>query len=163
MKDVEAVQAAFGGVSKTGSSLAKHVTELQNLVKIREDEIRRLEMDLKKYRVAATSYSKQVVELEKARVVDTSKLKARQKSTEQMSTQLDESIARIGTLKADNAKAAAILKDLTDLGLQLDKLSGQAPNTLLGNLKERFGSVNGWLDLSGQLGGIAGGASGVHK
>jgi hypothetical protein len=162
-KDVEAVQAAFGNVGKTGSSLTKHVTELQNLIKIRHDQIRALDNDLAKYKAEAHGYMKKLVELNASPMVDKGTLKSQGKSVTEMGAKIDKTLNKISSLKADNQKAVVLLKALTDLGVQLEAISGQAPNSILGNLKERLSSVDGWLELSGDLGGLAGGISGAHR
>ena len=162
-KDVEAITNAFGGVKDKGASLKKHVTELSNLVKIREDRVRSLENDIKKYKVEAASYSKNVAALNAAPLVNTSKVKSNQKACDELVVKLNEANAKITALKADNQKAADLLKGLTDLGVELDKVSGQGPNTLLGNLKQRYTSVDGWLDLSNSLGSLSSGISSVHS
>lgn len=160
-KDVEAIQAAFGGALTKGSSLRKHVTELANLIKIREDQIQALLNDVKKYKVEAVSYAKNVAALSKVGHLDASKLKAKEKACNEMSAKLDQATAKIAELQGDNAKARELLKGLTDFGVSLDKLSGEGPNSLLGNLKNRFKGIDGWLDLGNQLGGLVGGAGGL--
>ena len=67
----------------------------------------------------------------------------------------------IDKLAADIKTFEAVLEELKDLGVSLEKVSGQSANTVLGNLKERFSSIDGWTDLGNQVGGLTSGISGV--
>ena len=65
-------------------------------------------------------------------------------------------------MQQDNKDARALLKELEDMNIQLEKISGQSANTLAGNLKARFSSPEGWIELGNDLGGLASGVSGAH-
>ena len=162
-KDVEAIQAAFGDKS---SALKKHVTELSNLILIREGKLTELDTDVKKFAAQAGGYDKIVLaldaELKKGALVDTAKLASKKKASVDINAKLLETQKTITAIKADNQKARDLLKGLTALGLDLDKVSGQAPSTLLGNIKARYSGVDGWIDLSNTVGGLASGAAGAH-
>lgn len=162
-KDVEVIQSAFGGVKDKGNALGKHVSELRNLVKVRDDKVTALENDMRKYKVAALSYSKDIVKLITDQSVDTGEVKAKAKACDEVNTKLTDVEDKIKALKADNAQAEIVLKALTDLGVQIDKFSSQAANTLAGNLKERFGKLDGWTDLGNSVGGLVNSAGGLHS
>lgn len=165
-KDVEAIQQAFGGVKDKSSSLKKHVTELSNLILMREGKLTELDNDVKKYTAQAAGYDKIVValdaELKKGALVDAGKIAAKKKASTDVTAKLKDSQAKITAIKADNQKARDLLKELSSLGVELDKVSGQGASTLLGNIKARFSGVDGWLDLSNTVGGLAGSAAGAH-
>lgn len=161
-KDVKTVQAAFGGVKDTGSTLRKHVTELANLVKMREDQISKLKADMQKYRVEAKSYRDQIKLLVNSPLANKKEVESKQKAAEKVAGELESADKRIESLVADNREAQKLLDDLTALGVQLDKITSEAPNTILGNLKQRFTSVDGLLELSNTLGGLSSSASSLH-
>jgi chromosome segregation ATPase len=161
-KDVEAIQAAFGGVKDKNSSLAKHVTELRNLMKVRQDSILKLENDMMPQKAASKSYATDIAKLSGDPTVEPSEIAKKQKAATAVSAKLEEMEGKIKSLKADNAKAQEMLKGLTDLNLDLDKFSGQSANTMLGNLKERFSKLEGWTDLGNTVGGLVNSASGIH-
>ena len=165
-KDVEAIQQAFGGVKDKSSSLKKHVTELSNLILMREGKLGELDTDVRKFTAQAAGYEKIVnaleSELKKGALVDTGKIAAKKKASADVSAKLKDSQTKIEAIKADNKDARKLLNDLTSLGVELDKVSGQGASTLLGNIKARYSGVDGWIDLTNTVGGLASSASGAH-
>jgi hypothetical protein len=150
-------------VKDKGNALGKHVSELRNLIKVRDDKVAALENDMRKYKVAALSYSKDIVKLITDQSVDTGEVKAKAKACDEVNAKLTDVEDKIKALKADNAQAEIVLKALTDLGVQIDKFSSQAANTLAGNLKERFSKLDGWTDLGNSVGGLVNSAGGLHS
>lgn len=160
--DIEGVRAAMTGVSEKGSKIAKHVTELQNVIKIKEDQIRAIENDSRKYLVDANKFKGELAKLKAlgaSEVLDAKKLATKQKGSDEINAKLTKLATQVGTLKADILKSKELLKQLQDLGVDIAKVSGQAPNSVLGNLKDRFTSVDGWLDAAGTAGSLVGGAA----
>lgn len=166
-KDVEAIQQAFGGVKDKSSSLKKHVTELSNLILVRDGKLSELDTDVRKFSAQAAGYDRIVKALEselaKGALVDTTKIAAKKKASAEVNAKLKDAEATIAAIKADNKKARDLLNELSALGVELDKVSGQGSNTLLGNIKARYSGVDGWLDLSNTVGGLAGSASAAHS
>ena len=166
-KDVEAIQQAFGGVKDKSSSLKKHVTELSNLILVRDGKLSELDTDVRKFSAQAAGYDRIVKALEselaKGALVDTTKIAAKKKASAEVNAKLKDAEGRIAAIKADNKKARDLLNELSALGVELDKVSGQGSNTLLGNIKARYSGVDGWLDLSNTVGGLAGSASAAHS
>ncbi|MDR3515363.1 MAG: hypothetical protein P4M00_06070 [Azospirillaceae bacterium] len=162
-KDMEAVVAALKPVNGIKTSVAKHVTELQNLMKIRADDIRKLQADLQKNKVLAKSYADQLGTLAGTPNVNVAELAKCQKSTDALNAGIKSAEDKIAKLDASNADAQAVLDELKGLGADLDAISTQAPNTVLGNLKKRFSSLDGWTDLGNSVGGLVNAASGVHS
>ena len=122
--------------------------------------------DVRKYTARAAGYDKIVTaleaELKKGALIDTGKIAAKKKASADVNAKLRVAQTKVDAIKADNEKARELLTDLASLGVELDKVSGQGASTLLGNIKARFSGVDGWLDLSTTVGGLAGSASGAH-
>lgn len=157
--DVEDIQQAMTGMRDKGTKLTKHVTELQNLIKIKEDQLQQIEADAKKYIVQARSYE---VELGKLTVLvangmlDEKAFKAKQKASKEVSAKLAELTTTFAKTRHDLAKSKLLLNNLTALGVDLDKVSGHAPNSVLSNIKDKATSVDGWLEMTGTVGGLVG-------
>jgi hypothetical protein len=152
----------MSGAQEKGSKLAKHATELQNLIKIKEDQLGAIENEAKKYLVEANRYKSELAKLNAlgaAELLDQKKLKAKQKASEDINAKLKTLVGQFSAIRSDVNKSKELLKGLSALGVDLAKVSGQAPNTVLSNLKERFTSVDGWLDVAGTVGGLTGGAA----
>lgn len=160
-KDVDAVLAAFKSVKTKGSNLGKHVTELSNLMNIRKDKINGLKNDVLKNQAAVKSYVADLAKLGDS--VDPQLVAAKQKKAAEVETKLVETKAKIIKLEADNAEAQRLLDSLTALGAKVDELSGEAANTMLGNIKARYSKLDGWTDLGNTVGGLANSASGIHS
>jgi DNA repair exonuclease SbcCD ATPase subunit len=161
-KDVETVRNALNPVAASNSSIAKHVTELRNLMKIREDSIGKYKTEIQKQTAAINSYISALDKLKGDQSIQPAELAKRQKNIDALNEKVKSTQEAIKKLEASNAAGQKILDDLTQLNIQLDKISGQSANTLLGNLKDRFTSLDGWIDLGNNVGGLVSSASGVQ-
>ena len=162
-KDVEAIQAAFTGVKDKNTALFKHIQELGNLIKKREGDIAKLQNDLLPAKAALGGYTRDITKLTGDPTVNASEITAKTKAAADLTTKMKETEARIATLKAENTKGEDLLKTLSSLNVDLDKISGNTPNTVLGNLKDRFSKIEGWTDLGNTMGGLVNSAAGIHS
>lgn len=151
------------------TAIAKHVTELRNVMKVREDSLKKIEMSVKEKKAQLGGYVSQLSKLETAiaqqdapdkKIV--AEIASRKKKVEGLRKQIDSIGGKMTKMKKDNQDARDLLKQLEDIGVELDKISGQSANTVLGNLKGRFTSVDGWIELSNDVGGLLSGISGAH-
>ena len=69
--------------------------------------------------------------------------------------------AKLNQLSSDIVASKGVLNELKDLGISLEKVSGQSANTVLGNLKERFSKIDGWVGLGKEVGGMGSSISGT--
>ena len=160
--DVESVEDAFGKVREKGTKIAKHVTDLTNLMKIRDDNIRALENEIQSKKAAAKGYRTDIGKIKPDPLTPASEITSRTKAADELETKVGEAETKIKALKADNAKAADMLKGLTDLGVQVGKLSGQEVGSIGKSLAARFGDLDKVTDLVGAVGGIVNNAAGIH-
>jgi DNA repair exonuclease SbcCD ATPase subunit len=161
-QDVEVIRTAMSGVQDKSSKLAKHATELQNLIKLKQDQLAAIENDAKKYLVEANKYKSELARLNAlaaTALLDQKKLKAKQKASDDINAKLKALVGQFSAIRSDVNKSKELLKGLSDLGVDLAKVTNQAPNTVLGNVKDRFTSIDGWLDVAGTVGGLTGGAA----
>ena len=125
-KDLETVKNALKPLDNTKSALAKHVTELRNLMKIREDDIRKCNTEIKKQDVAVKSYIAALDKLKTDKSVEPAEIAKRQKNIDALNAKLKTVNDKIVKLEKSNADGQKILDELEALNVQLDKVSGQS-------------------------------------
>lgn len=167
-KDVKVVEAALKPLENTRSNLAKHVTELLNVMKLRTDSMKQIKSKVQEKNAQINGYKAQLDKLDaelKKQAPPDKKILAESASRRKKITALEK---QVNTLKAqmtradqDNKEAVQLLQKLRDMNVQLDKISGQSASTVAGNLKERFKKVDGWIEFSNELGGLTSGVSGL--
>lgn len=167
-KDVKVVEAALKPLASTKSNLAKHVTELVNVMKVRADSTKQIKSKVLEKNAQINGYQAQLdkldAELKKQTPPDKKMLAesaSRRKKINALNKQVSSLKTQMTRADQDNKDAVQLLQKLRDMNVQLDKISGQSANTVAGNLKERFKKVDGWIELSNDLGGLAGGVSGL--
>ena len=167
--DVKKIEAALKPVDSVKTSLAKHVTELRNVMKVRVDSIRQVKTNVQEKKAQIGGYDAQLTkltaELAKQTPADKKMLAevaSRQKKVADLKKQVTSLEKQIAKMDQDNTAAQALLKQLEDMNIQLEKISGQSASTVAGNLKERFSSAEGWIELGNDVGGLASGISGAH-
>ncbi len=160
--DVDSVEDAFGKVRDKGTKIGKHVTDLTNLMKMRDDNIRALENEIQSKKAAAKGYLAEIGKISADPLTPAGEITSRSKAANELASKVGEAETKIKTLKADNAKGADVLKVLTDLGVQVGKLSGQDVGSVSKSLAARFGDLDKVTDLVSAVGGIVNGAAGVH-
>lgn len=154
--DIKKIADALKPMESGKTALKKHVTELENLIRVRKQNSVTLQHEVKKKSVELTSYISALAKLPESK--DKEKKK---KQVEKVKKSIVTVKLNIDKLAADIKTSEAVLDELKDLGISLDKVSGQSANTVIGNLKERFSSIDGWTDLGNQVGGMTSGISGV--
>lgn len=159
--DLKTLASALKPVDKASSSIAKHVTELTNLNKIRRGKLPALKSDVKKHTVALKSYRSKLSEVVRAPAIDLREFAKRLDKVDAEKAKLAALTAKITKMERDIQEADDLIKEIEDLGVDLDKVNMQAPSTILGNLKTRFTSLDGWLDLANEAGGLSSGVSGL--
>ena len=167
--DVKKVTEALKPLDKTKSSLAKHVTELRNVMKVRLDTTKQLKTDIQKKKAEIGGYDAQLkllrIELVKQAPPDKKMLgeiASRDAKIAKLKKQIGSIDRKMSKMDQDNKAAQDLLNELEDMNVQLDKISGQSANTVASNLKERLTSADSLIELSGELGGLVGGISGAH-
>ncbi len=167
--DVKKIEAALKPIDGVKSSLAKHVTELRNVMKVRVDSARQIKANVQEKKAQIGGYDAQLIKLNAALAQQTpadkkmqAEVASRQKKVAEVKKQVQSLEKQMAKMDQDNKDAEALLKQLEDMNVQLDKISGQSANTVAGNLKTRFSSVDGWIELGNDVGGLVSGISGVH-
>jgi multidrug transporter EmrE-like cation transporter len=168
-KDVKAVEAALKPVAGVKTSLAKHVTELVNVMKVRVDSIKKVKSSMQEKKAQIGGYDAQLAKLTAALAQQAppdkkmlAEVASRKKKIADLKKQVKSLEAKMVKMDQDNKDAVALLQQLKDMNVQLDKISGQSANTVAGNLKTRFTSLEGWIEFGNDLGGLASGISGAH-
>jgi hypothetical protein len=167
--DVKKIEAALKPMDGVKTSLAKHVTELQNVMKVRVDSIRQVKTNLQEKKAQIGGYDGQLTKLtaEMAKLPEQDKkmlaeIASRQKKVADLKKKVQQLEKSIVKMEQDNVEAKALLKQLEDMNIQLEKISGQSASTVASNLKARFSSPEGWIELGNDVGGLASGISGAH-
>lgn len=158
--DIERVREALGAATTSGGALSKHVTELSNLIRLREDTIASLQSDLEKYAAPAKLLSDQMGRLNDPSL-NPADITKRVKAIDAMQGEMAAARRKVAKLIAANADARTLLQDLEGMIGDLGRLSVQPANTLLGNLRARLTSVDGVLDVAANVGGLMNAAAGV--
>jgi hypothetical protein len=158
--DIERVREALGAATTSGGALSKHVTELSNLIRLREDTIASLQSDLEKYAAPAKLLSDQMGRLNDPSL-NPAEITKRVKAIDAMQGEMAAARRKVAKLIAANADARTLLQDLEGMIGDLGRLSVQPANTLLGNLRARLTSVDGVLDVAANVGGLMNAAAGV--
>jgi predicted RNase H-like nuclease (RuvC/YqgF family) len=162
-KDVELVKNAMKPLDTVKSSLAKHVTELRNLMKIRENNIRQQNTEIQKYTASANGYTAALDKLKTDPSILPAEIAKRQKTIDGLNAQLKSCADSIKKMESQNAAGQKLLDDLVSMNVELDKISGQAANSLLGNLKARYTTLDGYIEVGNTVGGMVNSASGIHS
>jgi chromosome segregation ATPase len=167
--DVKKIAEALKPIEGKKSDIAKHITELLNVMKVRVDSLKKIEMSVKEKKAQIKGYESQLSKLESAigqqkppdkNIV--AEIASRKKKVEALKKQINSLDSKTTQMNRDNQDAQALIDELKAMNVELDKISGQSANTILGNLKARFTSVDGWIELSNDVGGLVSGISGVH-
>lgn len=154
--DIKKIADALKPMESGKTTLKKHVTELENLIRVRKQNSVVLQNEVKKKSVELTSYISALAKLPESKDKELKK-----KQVEKLKKSIVTVKMNVDKLASDIKTSEAVLEELKDLGVSLEKVSGQSANTVLGNLKERFSSIDGWTDLGNQVGGMTSGISGV--
>jgi chromosome segregation ATPase len=164
-KSLQSIQGMVDGLPSQCEGMAKHVTELQNLVKERATRITELKQEQAKKKAEAFGYIKQVDEIiSKAGDSAVKGIAAKKKAQADKVMQECEKLAgQIAQLEKHNTDSQQLLRDLSDYGVEIGKLSGHSGSTLLGNLKTKLTSLDGLGDILSSTGSIVNSASGIHK
>lgn len=167
--DVKKVEAALKPMDGVKTSLAKHVTELRNVMKKRNDDMKQFKSNLQEKKAQIGGYEKLLLELnaEIAKQATPDKktlaeVASRQKKVIKLKKQVQDIEKKIAKAEQGNREADVLLKDLENMNIQLEKISGQSASTVAGNLKARFTSLEGLAEVSGEVGGLLSGFSGAH-
>jgi len=161
--DVEKVREAMDAASQAKGNLAKHVTEMKNLINIRTGHIKELEGAIQKAEAPAQRMLTDLIGLAKDKSLDPSNLAKRRVEAIKMVDGIKETRARIAKLEEDNAQSLTVLADLERMVGDLSGLSTRTANTLGDNLKKKFGSLEGVMDVGKQVMGLGQAAGGLAK
>jgi len=167
--DVKKIEAALKPMDGVKSALAKHVTELKNVMKVRVDSIRQIKTKIQEKKAQIGGYDAQLSKLSTAlgQQSETDKkmlaeVASRKKKIADLKKQVKALDVKVAKMDQDNQAAEALLKQLEDMNVQLEKISGQSASTVAGNLKARFKTVEGWTELGSDLGGLSSAISGAQ-
>lgn len=156
--DVEKVREALDTAAQAKGSLGKHVTEMGNLIKLRDDDIQELEQALKKAEAPAKRLAGDLGTLNDE-LLPRAEIAKRRSAVEDMLDEVDGIKAKIAKLEEDNAQSRMVMADLETLVGDLSGLSTRTANTVGGNLKKKLTSVEGLLDVGKQVMGLGQAAS----
>jgi HAMP domain-containing protein len=161
--EVKAIEAAFGAVSQACGKLGKHVTELQNLIKIREDAVSELENDVKPLPGRAQELPRRAERPDPPQGRRSCQREGSQGEGEGRARGRHETRCHVyadgraeggqpGRARAAQESGGSRLADRQDL-------RRVEPNTALGKLTARYKGLDGFLTLSGELVSVASSAS----
>ena len=156
--DVDKVRQALDTAAQAGGALAKHVTEMQNLIKLRADSIKDLETALQKAEAPAKRLAADLSNL-KDDSLEAGDIAKRRSEAEKLTQEIDETKAKIAKLEQDNAQSEALLADLETMVGDLGVLSTRSANSMAGNLKKKLTSVEGVMEVGKQVMGLGQAAS----
>lgn len=161
-KDVKKIEDALKPVKGANTAIARHVTELQNVMKVRADTAKSLEQEIKKKKAEIGGYEKSLNQIKNDPTMK-KEVASRQKKIGSLKAQIKGIEKKIAGVKADKVKAQDMLDQLTSMNVEIDKLSGTSSSTVGGNLKARFTSLDGWTELGNDVGGLTSAISGAHS
>lgn len=161
-KDVKKIEDALKPVKGANTAIAKHITELQNVMKVRADTTKSLELEIKKKKAEIGGYEKSLNQVQNDPNMQ-KEVASRQMKISSLKAQIKGIEKKIAGIKADNVKAQDLLDQLTSMNVEIDKLSGTSSSTVGGNLKARFTSLDGWTELGSDVGGLTSAISGAHS
>lgn len=162
-KDVAAVRAAFDGAKGKGSTLAKHATELHNLMKIRQDNIAKIRFQLLKYEAQSSGILKAIEQLKTDKTVSREALEAKTKQFGLLTERIRQANKEISSLEHHNEDAEKLLRSLKELNVSLETIVGQAPNSIWETWKNHFTNLDNLANWFGSLGGSVSSISGIHS
>jgi peptidoglycan hydrolase CwlO-like protein len=164
-KSLQSIQGMVEGLPGQCEGMAKHVTELQTLVKERATRITELKQELAKKKAEAFGYIKQVDEIiSKAGDGAVKGTAAKKKAqADKVMQECEKLSGQIAQLEKHNTDSQQLLRDLADYSFEISKLSGHSGSTLIGNLKNKLTSLDGLGDIMSSTGSIVNSASGIHK
>lgn len=144
-RDVLTIRQALSEASAGQTGIAKHVTELKNLIAKREDTIRALKVDTAKFAVEVKAYDAEAG-------ADGPDAARRKKAVAAIQAGLQATERKIRDLEAKNALGEALLHDLADMVGDLGRISTQPGETFIGNLKTWLGKPDEAAGLVATLG-----------
>lgn len=154
--DMKKIADALKPMEAGRNDLKKHVTELENYIKMREDDSAKLKFEVDKKWAEFLSYKKCL-----AAMPESKDKEAKKKTLKKLEKQVVQVKGKISKMSRDIEPSKNVLKELKAMGVDLEKVSGQSANTVLGNLKERYSSIDGWVQLGNDAGGMLSGTAGV--
>lgn len=154
--DMKKITDALKPMEAGKNSLKKHVTELENLIRMRADSSATLKFEVDKKNAELLSYKKCL-----AAMPESKDKELRKKAIKKLEKQIGQVKGKMSKLQQDITTSKNVLQELKDLGVNLENVSGQSANTVAGNLKERYSKIDGWTELGSEAGGMLSGAAGV--
>ena len=161
--DIKELESVLKSANTSKGKMGSHLTELRNLMRMREDAIKKIGMDIRKNAVTTESYLKANAALESAapRDMDTSAIKKNKAKAEKLEKDLQKLISDLEKFSKSLDEAKKLEASLDDLCVKLDDVAGIAPNTVTGNVGAFLRTSDGWIQIIGGLGMVAGGASAI--
>ena len=144
-RDVLTIRQALSEASAGQTGIAKHVTELKNLIAKREDTIRALKADTAKFAAEVKAHDAQAG-------ADDHDAAKRKKAVAALQAGLQTTERKIRDLEDKNASGEALLHDLADMVGDLGRISTQPGETFIGNLKTWLGKPDEAAGLVATLG-----------
>lgn len=157
--EVDALATAMKPIE--ASSLAKHVLELENMIKLRKSELAELKMELKKIIVALDGQVKAIHTLQSgsAGLLNAKDLNKQQKKYTSMRKGATEIATKIEKANSIVSQGEKLINTLKEFGVKMDEFAKfYKSNSIGGNLKRYFTSVDAFKDLAGSLGSFKTGA-----
>ena len=162
-EDLTGLKAAFGKVDASNSSLGKHITELMNLMRIREDSVSKLEIGVAKKVGEIAGFARSLAELRKDPIINSADIDDMMKSADKVEGEMNSIKKDIASLRAKNAGAQKVLDELDELKINLDKLARHDPNTILSNISAILKNGDAMLNLMSNVGGAFQAVGAMHK
>lgn len=162
-EEMKELAQSLGAAQKISGGFAKHATDLRNYLRGREDQVRRLTMDLKK---AEAEFNGIFTDLAKLDTLDPtggwkSEIARRKKSASDCLKRIDEITRSLNDAKKAADYANALFDWMEALGVNVARVTAVAPATMTTNLKQYVKSVEGVLDITELLTGVGAAAVGL--
>ena len=157
--EVDALATAMKPIE--ASSLAKHVLELENIINQRKSELTGLKMELKKIIVALNGQFNAIktLQLGSAGLLNAKDLDKQQKKYTSMHKGATEIATKIEKANSIVSQGEKLINTLKEFGVKMDEFAKfYKSNSIGGNLKRYFTSVDAFKDLAGSLGSFKTGA-----
>ncbi|MFY9211279.1 MAG: hypothetical protein WAO69_09150 [Aestuariivita sp.] len=165
--DLKELQSVLDKANSSRGKMGGHLSDMNNLVKMKEDKIAKLLVDINKKSAELTSYeaeqTKLMAELAKS-ASNKSALKkhaANSKIVDTLKKDIATARKKVSKVKSGMAQSKELERSLKDIGVKLGDVAGLQPKSLSAQTKQLLSTSEGWLQIADTVGAFTGGASGL--
>ena len=155
-KDLEELKSVLDNTNTTHTKMRGHLTDLANLIKIKDDKIITFRNELDELESKLSTFKKNLVELLK---ITTSTAIKKQAETRKKIELLEEHIKgtkkKLSKVKSAVERFKTLAKDLKNINVKLENVAGIQPKSLIEETKQLFTTTEGWKQLAAAFSGFA--------